>query len=189
MFRRRYYLSVALILGLISPVFGADQYDIELLIFSRQQVISGGEQWRMETTTPPRRISRLGDGGSGLSIRPAASWQLKGSDARLRDSPSYELLWHARWRQSATVEDRATAVQITAPGSGNSGPLSGWAQFHVGRYPHLGLDLLLQPPTSQADFNYRLNESRRLKSGEIHYYDHPAFGALAIIKPVSTTAP
>ncbi|TQV84401.1 CsiV family protein [Aliikangiella coralliicola] len=32
-------------------------------------------------------------------------------------------------------------------------------------------------------FNYRLKQSRRVRSGELHYFDHPLIGMLVIIRP------
>jgi len=36
---------------------------------------------------------------------------------------------------------------------------------------------------------FRLTETRRLRTGEIHYFDHPLFGALLRVVPVSSAAP
>lgn len=38
-------------------------------------------------------------------------------------------------------------------------------------------DLVTQPQV------YRLKQERRMRSGELHYIDHPAFGLLAVVKP------
>jgi len=67
-----------------------------------------------------------------------------------------------------------------------------------GRYLHLSLDLLYQrqPNTPQlfsflgfgntgnAPEHYRLQQQRRLKRGELHYFDHPKFGVLAVVTAV-----
>ena len=185
-------LSVSLFFGLTAPALSADQYDVELLIFSHAVVYSGGEQWREEAIQPAPRLTTLGvnEAETGFHPLPSTSWQLKGSDGRLRNSSQYNLLWHTRWRQPANTAANATAVNIYSDGAIESGALSGWAEFHVGRYPHLALDLVLQPPAKEtfspvdSHYNFHLSETRRLKNGEIHYYDHPAFGALAIVRPV-----
>ncbi|MEE8118042.1 MAG: CsiV family protein [Gammaproteobacteria bacterium] len=38
--------------------------------------------------------------------------------------------------------------------------------------------------SSNRDFyGFRLDQSRRMRNGEIHYFDHPAFSVIAIVKP------
>jgi hypothetical protein len=70
----------------------------------------------------------------------------------------------------------------------------------LGRYLHVALDLLYRHPAMRTDGmnadgqpieamrtalqGYRLNETRRIKLGEVHYFDHPAFGALVLVAPI-----
>ncbi len=70
--------------------------------------------------------------------------------------------------------------------------------MHRSRYLHLRLDLKLQPdqtqsPSSAASIPYiletemprfELTQQRRMRSNEIHYFDHPRLGALAVIRPL-----
>jgi hypothetical protein len=50
-----------------------------------------------------------------------------------------------------------------------------------GRYLHLTLDLALQPAGSSE--RYILRQTRRMRSTERHYIDHPKFGVIAVITP------
>lgn len=43
-----------------------------------------------------------------------------------------------------------------------------------------------EPVTTVAQRSYRLRESRRIKSKEVHYFDHPLFGVLLYVKPLKT---
>lgn len=76
--------------------------------------------------------------------------------------------------------------------------LEGKLKLILSRYLHLETDLryytgeLLQPmDAAQDEFAelvtqpqvYRLKQERRMRSGELHYLDHPAFGLLAVVKP------
>jgi hypothetical protein len=77
---------------------------------------------------------------------------------------------------------------------------SGTMKFALGRYLHVALDLLYRHPAMRTDGmnadgqpieamrtalqGYRLNETRRIKLGEVHYFDHPAFGALVLVAPI-----
>ncbi len=76
--------------------------------------------------------------------------------------------------------------------------LDGTIKIHLGRYLHLEADLLyrnqtepLQDSTFFMNFNegeqaptlFRMHQKRRMRSGELHYFDHPMFGLLALITP------
>ncbi len=72
-------------------------------------------------------------------------------------------------------------------------PLDGTATLGLQRYLYLTLDLVLLPadlptdPTALADGTtfggFRLTETRRMRSKELHYFDHPVFGAVVLITP------
>ena len=73
----------------------------------------------------------------------------------------------------------------------------GTVRVYLSRFLHVNLDLTLQDgapgalPTSDTELNelslaprYRLVTQRQVRSGELHYFDHPAFGVLVRITPV-----
>ena len=72
-------------------------------------------------------------------------------------------------------------------------PLDGTATLGLQRYLYLTLDLVLLPadlpanPTASPEGTtfggFRLTETRRMRSKELHYFDHPLFGAVALITP------
>jgi hypothetical protein len=61
------------------------------------------------------------------------------------------------------------------------------------RYLHLDMDLLLMTTRNNGAVVYsdspnsvpafRLSEKRRIRSSELHYFDHPRFGAIARVTP------
>ncbi len=82
--------------------------------------------------------------------------------------------------------------------------LEGTITVSVIRYLHLAAVLLLHDPSATTESlaavpaegilstdhlpelgmrSYRLMETRRMRSTEVHYFDHPAFGILAVITP------
>ena len=77
---------------------------------------------------------------------------------------------------------------------------SGTVKLALGQYLHVDLDLFFRKEmrrTGSTDANgnetltahnalqsFRLNEIRRIKIGEVHYFDHPVFGALVLIASV-----
>lgn len=81
--------------------------------------------------------------------------------------------------------------------------LDGVVTLTLSRYLHLDVDLVLRgepaapadsggffgTPTQQPQVQlYRLQESRRMRSKEIHYFDHPMFGVLAQVTPYDPSA-
>ncbi len=86
--------------------------------------------------------------------------------------------------------------------------LDGTIKLHLGRYLHLETDLLYrssQPPAAAPAVNntfllsideikppptqFRMQQTRRLRSGELHYLDHPMFGMLILITPYELPMP
>lgn len=118
------------------------------------------------------------------------------------------ILHHGRWLQA--VPSREAPQPILIQGGerlANSWEIEGTVATTLGRYLHfqatlfyhapgLGLEpiefilradgSIASPPTRQLDpFGYMLlNESRRMRSEEIHYLDHPKLGIVVRIDPV-----
>jgi hypothetical protein len=63
--------------------------------------------------------------------------------------------------------------------------------FESGNYLHLGMSLNYQPSNPPEGLGaapgtvFSMNESRRVKRFERNYYDHPAFGVIALVTPAS----
>ncbi len=59
--------------------------------------------------------------------------------------------------------------------------LDGTVRVHLARYLHAEVDLVYHRRGIETPF--RLAISRRMRSGELHYLDHPVFGALIKVVP------
>jgi hypothetical protein len=72
-------------------------------------------------------------------------------------------------------------------------------RVHLSRFLHIALDLTYQASSAAAPASggandgldeivlaprYRLTASRSVRSNELHYFDHPAFGVLVRVTPV-----
>ncbi len=105
--------------------------------------------------------------------------QLSKARAQLRRSRDFRPLMDIGWTQAALGSERAGWVRVS--GAAEDGTvISGEARLAVSRYLHLRLDLEADIP---GKGKFRMDESRRMKSGDLHYFDHPEFGALVIIIP------
>ena len=87
------------------------------------------------------------------------------------------------WHQALPPRDapQPLVVQVGSPDAVRRFPLEGWFSVTVGRYVHLRAHLLYR----LADDGVAVfDESRRMRSDELHYLDHPALGILALVQPV-----
>ncbi|XOV81902.1 MAG: CsiV family protein [bacterium] len=121
-------------------------------------------------------------------------------------------LIHRRWRQPVPEREAPAPVYIELPldqrnpATATGYPrVEGFVDVTVSRYLHFAATLwyhadtlgaapimmplrqaYASPRQSFPDEPYmQLKESRRLRSGELHYLDHPKFGVLVIIEPVA----
>jgi Peptidoglycan-binding protein, CsiV len=160
----------------------APLFRVELVVF-RATTPPTGEDW----TAPPGFRGFNSDpstqgGGSAppsvIKIYPSESYELGGMASKLSASGAYRPIAHAAWLQTATPWGRHVGIDLAEVGI-KSTELSGTIYLERGTLLHLGLDLRLG-----SDPTYRLSELRRIKFNEKHYFDHPAFGAIAIVSPV-----
>jgi hypothetical protein len=85
-------------------------------------------------------------------------------------------------------------VRVEPLVEGTSG-LTGTVTLERGRFLHLALELgyttanppaaLLPSGTAPAPVTFRIRQDRRMRPFERHYFDHPAFGVVAIVTPVA----
>jgi hypothetical protein len=134
-----------------------------------------------------------------LRVRPLRPEELKlGVEYRkLRAISAYQPLVHLGWVQPGLPEADAVPMDLGTLGVFNP---RGTVRVHLTRYLHVTLDLTYQAPSSTTpapsspdgldEINlaprYRLTTTRRVISGELHYFDHPVFGVLVRVTPVPT---
>jgi hypothetical protein len=99
---------------------------------------------------------------------------------RVRERIEYEAALEEGIRPPKPAVAAGTTANTTA-GEEMAEPesLVATATLWRGRYLHLDIDTAL----SRGEFVMRLYESRRMRSGELHYFDSPDLGAIAVIVP------
>jgi hypothetical protein len=153
------------------------QYDVEIIVFRNLAGQADGEQWpeadapMPDAYRPPARDAAAAD----LAASPRRLQRI--ADA-LDRSGAYRVLEHRAWRQTAHDRSLAIALPVIAAG----GQLDGTVTLVRERFLHLDVDLVLESI-------YTLDETRRVRSGERHYFDHPMFGVIAEVTPYSAPAP
>lgn len=177
--------TVALPQAAPSPV-----YRVEILVFRLIGGPSSSEDWATSATRSARGSSADGGERSGaaqvgrfVARLPAGELQLADLRARLASSGAYEPLAHVGWTQTASSWGSRAGFRLDQLGVNVPG-LSGLVYLERGTYLHLGFALRYT-----AGASYALNESRRVKFYERHYYDHPAFGVIALVTPAQGNRP
>jgi hypothetical protein len=119
--------------------------------------------------------------------------ELKGAYATLTRLPAYRPLLHGGWIQEGLPPEQAHRFDLSVLGVTNP---RGSIELYLSRFLHVDLDLSYQQSTTPVaadstaltEFSltprFRLRSERRLRSGELHFFDHPAFGVLLIVKPM-----
>jgi hypothetical protein len=90
----------------------------------------------------------------------------------------YRILSHLAWAAIVPPNGRTTA-HVEDLQSEESPALSGTVAVQRSQYLFMGIEL----DYAVAGQTYGLREKRRVKFGERHYFDHPAFGVIAQITP------
>ena len=149
--------------------------------------------------TPAERAAKLiGDYQGQLQTRsyrsePNNTYLLAGEDGRLQRSGAYRVLLHRAWIQPVPDRDRLQPMLIQIAES-DGRRIDGYLGITRGRYLHMDTRLWYEspaaaPPTlsggADGEPGYmEMREQRRMRSGELHYLDHPKFGVLARVDPV-----
>ena len=157
---------------------GASLYEVELIVF-RTASVPGGEDWSAEPTGRGFG-SESTRGGSAQVIRvlPPEDYKLGSVEASLRSSGAWRPIAHAAWVQTAA--NWGTHIGIALADLGINAPgLSGMVYLERATYLHLGMNLSLS-----AGATYTINEMRSVKFSERQYFDHPAFGVIALVSPM-----
>ena len=178
---------ILLLLALLAagPAWAAKSYNVEVIVFERTSGNAvAGEQWPDDPGRPAlEKASSLNESGSGAySVLPKSRWRLSREADRIGSAGGMKVLLHTAWRQPAVGRDETKTIHLHSSVT----PLEGTVTVSVERYLHADLDLLLNNKGGGSYFSssrggYRLVESRRMRSGEVHYFDHPMMGALVLI--------
>lgn len=173
--QRLVLLTLSLLLSVAAPAVHAQNYALEIIVFANP----GGdaraaETWRADPGLPD--VTRAQP--AGISVTPLGpnAYRMSGIWQALRASPGYRPLRHMAWLQRGTSRARAPVVLL---GEGPDSEIYGTVRLSRGRFLHVDLDLVLQ----DADGPVRFKTSRKMRSDEIHYLDHPLFGVMVVATP------
>jgi hypothetical protein len=181
----------------------AAAYNVEIVIFRAISVLDGAENWAAEAGTRNfSNDSRAGESTSGdareigrfLKLLPDSEFQLLEVEKKLRASAGYAPLAHVAWSQTASAWGTRAGFPLQRLGIDVPG-MSGTVVLERGQFLHLGMTLAYAPANPPAALAaapgtiFTLNEGRRVRFNERAYFDHPAFGVIALVTPVVATRP
>jgi hypothetical protein len=177
---------------------GAGVYNIEILVFRNAGAQGGAENWASEadarSIAGDESASSSPQVGHFVAALPPSAWQLTELENRLRASGSYVPVAHAAWSQTASSWGTRAGFPVQRLGVNVPG-LSGNVFLERGQFLHLGMTLtyaMASPPAgldAAPDTPFTINESRRVRFYERNYYDHPAFGVIALVTPAQGARP
>jgi hypothetical protein len=171
----------------------AKVYTVELIVFRNLSGAGGAEDWTAKAVprgpdTPPSPVV------TGRFVQSVAPSEFKLNDvaAKLSNTTNYQPIAHFAWQQTASTWGSRAGFSVAKLAGAVPG-LSGIVFLESGDYLHLGMSLNYQtsspPPGLAASPGtvFNLTESRRVKWRELNYYDHPAFGVIALVTPVGAS--
>jgi Peptidoglycan-binding protein, CsiV len=148
---------------------------------------------------PPADAAATPDRGAfRFRLLEPEEYQLDADYQTIERVAAYVPLLHVGWVQPGLPDEDSPPLDLSMLGSLNP---SGTIRLYLSRFLHVELDLSYRPsPPATADAppepgapdelaevplgpTYWLHAQRNVRSGELHYFDHPAFGVLVMITP------
>ena len=195
-------VTLAAVLACALPVAAEESagpiYNVELIVFRTNSAQGVPENWSGEagarSIAGDESASGSSQVGRFVALLPPAAYQLNELETRLRASGGYLPVAHVAWSQTASAWGTRAGFPLARLGVDVPG-LSGTVFLERGQFLHLGLSLswaMATPPDGlgvAAGTPFTLNETRRVRFYERNYYDHPAFGVIALVTPSQGTRP
>lgn len=197
-------LFIVLLLFCSQSAIAQNWYRVELIVFKDLNPLTGGEHWGKYPGLPDTANSvelirgQEGDppGEIAFQTLDKSKLTLSGTYATLSKSSQYRPLTYLAWQQPALDANRSRAVKVTINQQDTQPLVSGNINIRSSVYLHVDLDLAFflpdtvnqqlddaeqgvgQSAVRKTNAVTRLTETRRVKLNEIHYFDHPLFGAI-----------
>ena len=146
-------------------------FQVELIVFQQQAPNSEIFEQVESAISPVARYARASTGNKTLhSIY-----------SRLKRAEAYQPFYYRSWR----IPVGSGSVSLPINVSGGDANLQGWIKVQRGHLLHVLVDFEFSPHASgDENLIYHLKEKRRVLLNDVHYLDHPKFGAVVKVSPV-----
>lgn len=190
----------------------APVYRVELVVFRATSGLGAPEDWAIESGTSPTASTDADPGSAPSGTTPtngapaageapngavrtltASEFQLEDVASRLRASGRYVPVAHVAWAQTASPWGKPMEIPVQSVGLDAQG-ITGTVALERGVYLHLALKLrytMSDPPDgleAPPGTVFVLDESQRVRLKERNYFDHPAFGVIALVTSDQATS-
>jgi hypothetical protein len=165
-------------------------YTVEVIVFRNNSGLGGAEDWSVKPVARGPATPDAPVAGKFVQAVPAAQFQLNALAQKLQNTSNYQPIAHFAWQQTASSWGSRAGFTVAKLAGAVPG-LSGIFYLERGDYLHLGMALNYQssnPPAGLAASPgtvFALNESGRVRVDQLRYYDHPAFGVIALVTPAN----
>ena len=204
-------LAATLAAILAMPAGAADRwYTVEMIVFDDpENEHLHAEHWPADPGEPSLQGAvelgheRGSDGAAhAFPLLSRSQLSLGAVWSSLRRSARYRPFLHLGWRLPGLPRRAARPAHVSLRlgdgGAGAAGRVGGerpaahgTVTVSLARYLQVEVDLLYHRPENGADVasntaptRFRLVSERRMRSGELHYIDHPLFGVLIRLAPI-----
>lgn len=162
---------------------GVPLYDVEIIIF---RVASPGSDEDWHAPVAGRGFGNNANRGGAVptivKVLAPTDYRMNALESTLKSSGAWRPLAHAAWIQTAANWGTHTGFALSDLGI-NAPGLSGTVYLERAPiYMHLGFDVQYQG----AD-TYAIKDMRSIKYSDKQYFDHPAFGIIAMVTPIRHT--
>lgn len=178
------------LLPLAPEIQGLDNlYTVEIVLFKQKAPAFNEENWPTDLSALDFSEARLPLPNDGMPL--SANEELEKSDYALTSEAArltrqgYEVLYHNAWLEQFSPNTQSTLMLVDPFGS-----FEGTVRIERLRYLHVypEVNLYTADGAEVPGTIIRLDESRRMRSKEIHYIDHPVLGMLVLFRPVKDAA-
>ena len=165
-------------------------YNVEVIVFRNSSGAGGAEDWSAKPVARGLDTPEAPVTGKFVQAIAPAQFQLNDVARKLQGTTNYQPIAHFAWQQTASSWGSRAGFTV-AKLAGNVPGLSGIIYLESGTYLHLGVSLNYQTSNAPEALAaapgtvFMLNESRRIRFDKLSYYDHPAFGVIALVTPAN----
>ena len=167
-------------------------YSVEVVLFKQKDPAMDEEKWR--ENLPPLDYSKAAVPLFNEGVLLSRMEELSITDFALIDQANrlnkkgYQVLYHNSWLERFSPGSKSSVMILDPMGS-----FEGTINIERQRYLHVNPVISYYPDRfSDAlppEKTIRLNETRRMKSTDLHYIDHPVLGMLVLFRPIKDSAP
>ncbi len=173
----------------------SDRYQVEVLVFAYNNPDASAALTK-DDAEPDFDGMLMGAGGELYSVLPNDRRRLSEAFEALARHARTRTLVHTSWVQDASNRSVRLRGEKMVQGAdaargvlaASMPELDGDVQVRIGRGIEVDLDAILRTAAAGALNRFRLKEKRVVLSGETHYFDHPAIGAIVRIDPIAEPA-